>query len=120
MPETVTFTDRGAAKMQEILATVSEAEGAGLRIDVISGGCSGYQYRLALDEPGATDTVFEDRGVRIVVDTDHLAFVRGAEVDYVEDASGPRFRVDNPNVVYGCGCGNSFVLRDEAEAASAA
>ncbi|HWV85132.1 MAG TPA: iron-sulfur cluster assembly accessory protein [Capillimicrobium sp.] len=116
MSDTVTFTDRGAAKMQEVLAAVQDADGAGLRIDVISGGCSGYQYRLALDEPGERDLVFEDRGVRIVVHDEHLPFVRGAEVDYVDDAGGPSFRVNNPNVVYGCGCGNSFVLREEAGA----
>jgi iron-sulfur cluster assembly accessory protein len=117
MSDTVTFTDRGAAKMQEVLAAVPDADGAGLRIDVIAGGCSGYQYRLALDEPADGDLVFEDRGVRIVVRNEHLPFVRGAEVDYVEDESGPSLRINNPNIVYGCSCSNSFMLREEAATA---
>jgi iron-sulfur cluster assembly protein len=111
--EIVTFTQRGADKMRGILAAASAA-GAGLRIDVVSGGCSGFQYRLALDEPSDGDLVLEHRGVRILVDRDHLAYVRGACVDYVADADGHRFRVDNPNVISGCGCGSSFMLRDDA------
>jgi iron-sulfur cluster assembly accessory protein len=115
--ETVTFTERGAEKMQEVLAAAAGPDmEAGLRIDVVSGGCSGFQYRLVLDEPTDADLVFEDRSVRILVDREHLAYVRGASVDYADDADGQRFRVDNPNVVYGCGCGSSFVLREDTVA----
>ena len=113
---TVTFTEPAAAKMREVLGAVGvDAETPGLRIDVGPGGCSGYQYRLAIDEPGTDDLVLEDRGVRIIVASDHVRFVDGAEVDYSDGAGEAGFRVDNPNVVYGCGCGSSFVLREDAE-----
>src|SRR5690606_19437818 len=84
---------------------------AGLRIDVVAGGCSGRQYRLALDEATEDDLVTEVAGVRVLVAGDAMRYVRGARLEYDEGAGG--FRVDNPNVVYGCGCGSSFVLRDE-------
>ncbi|HWK26325.1 MAG TPA: iron-sulfur cluster assembly accessory protein [Solirubrobacter sp.] len=112
--DAVTFTAAGAAKLREALDAAGGSDAAGLRIDVQDGGCSGYQYRLALDVPEEADVVFEHLGVRILVASEHLAYVRGAQVDYTENASGAGFRVNNPNVDYSCGCGSSFVLREAA------
>ena len=85
---------------------------AGLRIDVVAGGCSGHQYRLALDDTQAGDWVAEMDGVRVLVANIALPLVRGARVEY--DAGSGGFRIDNPNVSYSCGCGSSFQLREDA------
>ena len=63
------------------------------------------------------DVVIEDGGIRVIVEAEHLPFVHGASIDFSTDAGAAGFRIDNPNVVYGCGCGNSFLLRDDAGAA---
>lgn len=114
---TVTVTDACAGRVREALAAEPAADAsAGLRIDVVAGGCSGHQYRLALDRARDGDVVIESGGVRVIIDVEHLRFVRGASVDFRTDAGLAGFRVDNPNVVYGCGCGSSFLLRDDAGA----
>src|SRR4051795_7111426 len=107
----ITFTEKGAEKVQEFLAGQSaDIETSGLRVGVRGGGCSGFQYALAFDPQRDGDSVFEDHGLRILVDTPSLPYVRGAIVDYVESMQGAGFKVDNPNVVAACGCGSSFPL----------
>ena len=112
----ITFTERGAEKVQEFLASQgAEINTAGLRVGVRGGGCSGFQYALAFDTQREGDEVFEDHGLRILVDSPSLPYVRGAIVDYVESMQGAGFKVDNPNVVAACGCGSSFRVADEEE-----
>jgi iron-sulfur cluster assembly protein len=111
----ISFTDRGAEKVQEFLATQGEIQTAGLRVGVRGGGCSGFQYALAFDTQRDGDEVFEDHGLRILVDGPSLPYVRGAVVDYVEGLQGAGFKVDNPNVIAACGCGSSFRVADEEE-----
>ncbi len=112
----ITFTDKGAEKVQEFLASQSaDIETAGLRVGVRGGGCSGFQYALAFDTMRDEDQVFEDHGLRILVDQPSLPYVRGAIVDYVEGLQGAGFKVENPNVVAACGCGSSFRVADEEE-----
>ena len=112
----ISFTDRGAEKVQEFLASQGgEINTAGLRVGVRGGGCSGFQYALAFDTQRDDDTVFEDHGLRILVDGPSLPYVRGAIVDYVEGLQGAGFKVDNPNVIAACGCGSSFRVADEEE-----
>jgi len=114
----VSVTAACAARVHEALAREPAAHAsAGLRVEVVTGGCSGYQYRLALDRACDGDVVIEDGGIRVIVEADHLSYVRGASIDFRTDAGAAGFRIDNPNVVYGCGCGNSFLLRDDAGAA---
>jgi iron-sulfur cluster assembly protein len=84
-----------------------------LRIGVRGGGCSGFQYALALDERRDDDNVFEHEGIPILVDSASLRFVDGSEVDYTESMMGAGFEVNNPNVVASCGCGSSFRIADE-------
>jgi iron-sulfur cluster assembly protein len=110
MSDTLTITETCAGRLRELLDGAAPA--AGLRIDVVQGGCSGHQYRLALDEASGDDVVTEAHGVRVFTSPANLRFVGGSTVDHRADG----FHIENPNVVYGCGCGNSFVLRDEAEA----
>ena len=108
----VTITDPAAEKIRDLVAA-NESEQA-LRVAVKGGGCSGFQYALALDAPKADDHVFEQNGVSVVVDKVSMQFVFGSEVDYVEGLQGAGFQVNNPNVVAACGCGSSFQVKDDA------
>jgi len=108
----VTLTDIAAQKVGEFLSGQEQAE-AGLRVAVRGGGCSGFQYQLALDEQRDGDRVFEYEGIRIIVDEMSLRYVDGSTVDYTESLMGSGFQVNNPNVVAACGCGSSFRVKDE-------
>jgi iron-sulfur cluster assembly protein len=112
----ITLTDTGAEKVHEFLdKQQSPVETAGLRVGVRGGGCSGFQYALAFDVQRDGDTVFESQGIKLLVDTQSLAYVTGAVVDYVDGLQGAGFQVNNPNVIASCGCGSSFRVRDEEE-----
>src|ERR1700761_9195385 len=112
----ITLTDKGAEKVREFLAAQSSvAEPAGLRVGVRGGGCSGFQYALAFDEQRSGDEVFEDKGIRLLVDQPSLPYVKGSVIDFVEGLQGAGFRVDNPNVIAACGCGSSFRVAEEEE-----
>ncbi len=112
----ITLTDKGAEKVGEFLsAQASVAETAGLRVGVRGGGCSGFQYALAFDDQRDGDTVFEDKGIRLLVDRASLPYVHGSTIDFVEGLQGAGFKVDNPNVIAACGCGSSFRVAEEEE-----
>jgi iron-sulfur cluster assembly protein len=112
----IKFTDKGAEKVQEFLDSQSaDIQTSGLRVGVRGGGCSGFQYALAFDTQRDGDEVFMDHGLRILVDSPSLPYVRGAIVDYVEGLQGAGFKVDNPNVIAACGCGSSFRVAEEEE-----
>ncbi|HVL95138.1 MAG TPA: iron-sulfur cluster assembly accessory protein [Solirubrobacteraceae bacterium] len=112
----ISFTDKGAEKVREFLDSQGSAlETAGLRVGVRGGGCSGFQYALAFDNQRDDDEIFEDHGLKILVDRPSLPYVRGAIVDYVESLQGAGFKVENPNVIAACGCGSSFRVADEEE-----
>jgi len=112
----ITFTEKGAEKVQEFLAAQgADIQSAGLRVGVRGGGCSGFQYALAFDNQRDDDEVFQDHGLRILVDRPSLPYVRGAVVDYVESLQGAGFKVESPNVIAACGCGSSFRVADEEE-----
>jgi iron-sulfur cluster assembly protein len=114
----VTITDTAAEKIRDLVAA-NETEAASgteqvLRIAVKGGGCSGFQYALALDSRKDDDNVFEHNGVAVAVDKVSMQFVFGSQVDYVDGLQGAGFTVNNPNVVAACGCGSSFQVRDDA------
>ena len=112
----ITFTDTGAEKVKEFLASQNaDVTTSGLRVGVRGGGCSGFQYALAFDVQRDGDTVFDSHGIRLLVDTQSLAYVSGAQVDYVDGLQGAGFQVNNPNVIAACGCGSSFRVADEEE-----
>jgi iron-sulfur cluster assembly protein len=112
----ITLTDNAAEKVREFLAgQAAIAETAGLRVGVRGGGCSGFQYALAFDEQRDGDTVFEDKGIRLLVDDPSLAYVRGSVIDFVDGLQGAGFKVENPNVIAACGCGSSFRVADEEQ-----
>ena len=112
----ITLTEKGAEKVHEFLASQGEQSGvAGLRVGVRGGGCSGFQYALAFDQLRDGDEIFEDHGIRLLVDRQSLPYVSGSTIDFVDGLQGAGFKVDNPNVVAACGCGSSFRVADEEE-----
>jgi iron-sulfur cluster assembly protein len=116
----VTLTEKAAEKLEGFLASHEGSKEAGLRVAVKGGGCSGFQYALALDEAREGDRIFEDRGIKVMVDAASLRYVDGSTVDYTESLMGAGFEVKNPNVVAACGCGSSFRVADEEPSCGAA
>lgn len=100
-------TDRAFARLSEIGAAT---DGKALRVAVEGGGCSGFQYEIALDEPRDDDLVLEGAGERVVVDSVSLPFLANAVIDFSEELIGARFVIDNPNASSSCGCGTSFSM----------
>ena len=116
----IQLTDKGADKVREYLSSQDLAEdNAGLRVGVKGGVCSGFQYALAFDEQRDGDNIFEDHGVKILVDGESLTYVDGSTIDFIEAMTGAGFKVENPNVVAACGCGSSFKVTDEESCGSA-
>ncbi|MGB0092606.1 MAG: iron-sulfur cluster assembly accessory protein [Solirubrobacteraceae bacterium] len=112
----ITLTDKGAEKVRDFLSSqATVVDTAGLRVGVRGGGCSGFQYALAFDEQRDGDTVFEDKGIRLLVDRASMPYVHGSTIDFVEGLQGAGFKVDNPNVIAACGCGSSFRVAEEEE-----
>ncbi len=109
----VTLTDIAAEKVKGFLATQESEAEVGLRVGVRGGGCSGFQYALALDERKEEDHVFDFEGIRLIVDPASMQYVDGSKVDYTESLMGSGFEVINPNVVASCGCGSSFRIAEE-------
>lgn len=112
----VTVTDRAAGEIKAVLTDQGEPD-AMLRIYVAGGGCSGLQYGMALEtEPMEGDRVFEQNGVRIIIDQQSYPYLVGANVDYLEGLMGAGFKIDNPNATASCGCGSSFSTADSGGA----
>ncbi len=116
----VTLTDKAAEKLNEFLAGQEDSAEAGLRVAVKGGGCSGFQYALALDEQREDDHVFDASGIRVLVDPASMQYVDGSTVDFTESFMGSGFEVSNPNVVASCGCGSSFRVAEEEPSCGAA
>ena len=100
-------TDRAFERLAEIGAA---DQGKALRVAVEGGGCSGFQYEIALDDPAEDDLVLEGHGQKVVVDTVSLPFLENAVIDFSEELIGARFVIDNPNAASSCGCGTSFSM----------
>lgn len=105
----ITLTQKAVAELKEFM-TSQEKMNAALRVWVAGGGCSGLSYGMALDdgEPEEGDNIFEQDGVKVYVDPLSLEYMDGSTVDFVEDALGGGFKIDNPKAVQSCGCGSSF------------
>lgn len=103
----ISLTESAAERVSSYLE--KRGEGVGLRVGVKATGCSGYSYVINYaDEVASDDVVFEDRGVKIVVDTEALKLIDGTEVDFVKSGLNEAFSFKNPNVTGECGCGESF------------
>lgn len=107
-PGTVSLTPKAVEMVKEAIKN-DNLDGFGLRVAVVGGGCSGYQYSLDLSkEVGPLDTVLEQDGVKIYVDMMSMAYLAGTMVDYVDGMHGSGFSFINPKAVKTCGCGSSF------------
>jgi iron-sulfur cluster assembly accessory protein len=107
----VLLTPTAAGEVRRYIEEQGAAETAGLRVGVLPGGCSGFQYGLNIeDEATEDDMVFESEGIRLFVDPFSLQYLNGTEVDYVSTFQGSGFTFNNPNSSGGCGCGSSFTV----------
>lgn len=100
-------TERAFARLSEIGAAT---DGKALRIAVEGGGCSGFQYEIALDEPKDDDLKLQGSGETVVVDSISLPFLANAVIDFSQELIGARFVIENPNATSSCGCGTSFSM----------
>ncbi|MBF0176244.1 MAG: iron-sulfur cluster insertion protein ErpA [Magnetococcales bacterium] len=109
----LTLTQNASQKLTSLLQEENNPN-LKLRIFVSGGGCSGFQYGFTFDEnQDAHDLLVESNGVGVLVDPMSLNYLRGAEVDFVDDLNGSHFVIKNPNAASSCGCGNSFSPKPE-------
>lgn len=103
----ITLTEAAANRVETFLA--SRGKGVGVRLGVKTSGCSGLAYVLEfVDELDDEDAVFEDRGVKVIIDKKSLVYLDGTELDYGKEGLNEGFKFNNPNVTDECGCGESF------------
>jgi iron-sulfur cluster assembly protein len=103
----VSLTPSAAERVRSFLE--KRGSGVGLRLGVKKTGCSGFAYVVNYaDEVAASDVVFENQGVKVIVDSDSLRYVDGTEIDFVRQGLNEAFKFRNPNVRGECGCGESF------------
>ncbi len=102
----VTLTEAAARHVQRYLAR--RGKGIGVRLGVKTTGCSGLAYKLEyVDEPAPEDIVFENHGIKVLVDPKSLPYIDGTELDFVREGLNEGFKFNNPNVTGSCGCGSS-------------
>ena len=105
----ITLSERAAKRISAIVA--KEGGDKALRVGVIGGGCSGFQYTFALDAaPAADDVILKRDGASVFIDAVSAPFLTGSEIDFVDDLIGQSFQIRNPNAVAACGCGTSFSI----------
>ncbi|MGL4827204.1 MAG: iron-sulfur cluster assembly protein IscA [Vibrionaceae bacterium] len=103
----ISLTDAAAQRVQSFLQ--KRGKGVGLRLAVRTSGCSGMAYVLEfVDEINEEDQVFEQKGVKVIVDSKSLLYLDGTELDFVKEGLNEGFKFNNPNVTSECGCGESF------------
>jgi len=107
--DNITLTKAAAERVLGYLT--QEKDSLGLRFGVKKTGCNGYAYVINItDEIAANDTVFEDRGIKIIVDNSSLEYLQGTEIDFVKQGLNEAFQFRNPKVKGECGCGESFSI----------
>ncbi|HZD04884.1 MAG TPA: iron-sulfur cluster assembly accessory protein [Longimicrobiales bacterium] len=107
----LTLTSTAVHKVQDFIEEHGAGVESGLRVAVLPGGCSGFQYGLNIEDgPEADDEIFEQSGVKVFVDPFSAQYLDGVEIDYVTSMMGSGFSFRNPNATGGCGCGSSFTV----------
>jgi iron-sulfur cluster assembly accessory protein len=107
-PTPVRLTDSAVKKVREIMATQDPLP-AGLRIGVVGGGCSGFQYSMSFEnQSGMMDKIYDFDGLKVFLDATSMMYLNGCVVDYVETIEAAGFKFENPTVKSTCGCGSSF------------
>lgn len=105
----ITLTEPAADRVRSFLT--NRGNGIGVRLGVKTSGCSGMAYVLEfVDQVDEDDVVFEDHGVKVVIDQKSLAYLDGTELDYGKEGLNEGFKFNNPNVKNECGCGESFTI----------
>ncbi len=107
---TLGVTEAAAVEIKKFMASEEGLpETSGLRVRVVPGGCSGFQYSLNIEEESKQgDNIMDQNGVRLFVDMFSAQYLNGVEIDYVSSVMGAGFTFKNPNATGGCGCGSSF------------
>jgi iron-sulfur cluster assembly protein len=111
MADMITLTDNAAKKVKALLEKTGQPNAA-LRLKVVSGGCSGLEYKIEPDTnpPAATDTVVDTKGIKVYLDAKGLLYMAGSELDYVSSLMSSGFKVLNPHAQAECACGTSFTV----------
>jgi iron-sulfur cluster insertion protein len=108
MADPIIFSDSAASKVASLIQEEGN-DNLKLRVYITGGGCSGFQYGFTFDEEvNDDDTLIENGGVTVLIDSMSVQYLNGAEIDYKEDLSGAQFVIRNPNATTTCGCGSSF------------
>jgi len=103
----ITLTEKAASKVKLLLEKENKND-YGLRVGVTPGGCSGYMYDIELEKSSKeNDVVIEEKGVKVFINPESIAFMKGSTVDYIETLQNSGFKINNPNVKTTCGCGHS-------------
>jgi len=104
----IQLTDNAAQRVKQFL---EKEKGVALRLGVRKTGCSGWAYAVSIaNELGNDDQVFEDKGIKIVVDHESLPYLKGSRIDFTQNGLNRTFQFDNPNATEACGCGESFTI----------
>jgi len=103
----ITLTESAVKKVQEFFQAEPEAKGKALRVSVVPGGCSGYQYAFGFDVKKAEDHEIPCDGFTVLLDPQSAGFLDNSKIDFVESPTGAGFKIENPNVKKTCGCGHS-------------
>ena len=105
----LTLTETAASEVKKFLEAENVGTQGGLRVRVVPGGCSGFQYAMNIEEAHQpTDEVVESGGLRVFVDMFSAQYLENVQIDYVNNVMGSGFTFNNPNATGGCGCGSSF------------
>ena len=109
MSSNIILTERAAERIKQIVN--GDPDKSALRISVLGGGCSGFQYEFDLDGTRNEDDLEITRdGASVLIDSVSLVYVLGSEIDFVDDLIGAQFQINNPNATASCGCGTSFSI----------
>ncbi|MEX2528034.1 MAG: iron-sulfur cluster assembly accessory protein [Gemmatimonadota bacterium] len=107
----IQLTDQAIEKVKTFIEEHGAGNGSGLRVAVLPGGCSGFQYGLNIeDAPETDDEILDAEGIRVFVDPFSAQYLEGTEIDYVTSMMGSGFTFKNPSAAGGCGCGSSFTV----------
>lgn len=106
----ITLTEKAVKEIKRLQSTDESAQGSHLRVMVVGGGCSGMSYKLGFEKepPSAEDKIFEQDGVKVIVDKKSLLYLSGTELTFTDGLNGQGFVFQNPNAKRTCGCGSSF------------
>jgi iron-sulfur cluster assembly protein len=107
----ISVTTTAVGEVRKFMEEQGSADSAGLRVAVLPGGCSGFQYGLNIEDSAQDDDdILEINGLRVFVDPFSAQYLEGVEIDYVTTMMGSGFTFNNPNATGSCGCGSSFTV----------